>query len=1202
MSAILKKGILFVVLILFSGIILGQENCTNGIDDDGDGLVDLNDPDCECMGIHFSEPVNDVINNPDFEYMFCCPDNFTQMNCVSDWEQATFATTDYLHTCNYIGPIGLAGLVPFPSGQGCIGSYLYTGWNEFFGQCVLNPLDPSKNYSLSFYIACVSSGASPCVIDEPDFGPLNITLYGGTDCDIPLYTTDCPNSYDPDWSVLGSVTYDPVSAWAQVTIDFSPASSIVAIMLGGPCIFGPDYGGYPDCIPYFGFDDLQLIWTFDLDEIDVGVVGNPCDEDYALNAVVDDFGGEWQWYFNGVALPGQTIESLLLSENNSQSGTYTVTYSKYGGCVSDTIQIEFPTVGDTTLYLTACPDAQTDCAGEIFDLPGTYQVNVLTPAGCDSMVTCIITELPLPPVTYLQIDTCGSASIEICNQLINFSGSYDLHCQNWQGCDSLVHIELNLLDPDVVITPPGELSCDSLATLLLDGSYSLNNPEGETEYLWTGPFNGIVSADDEPTVTIQSAGKYCLTVIYENNGFTCSDSMCVQVKTSQAGPDIPLLSGKSSGCAGDTIYVVRKPGGVVPATSYEWIIDPALSFSILNGDTVQFVGLKADTVEFCTRALNECGASDTACWKVITHVPDTVNVIELTCDPSQLGTTETLLVNQYGCDSLVFVEKTLAPSDVKMVNASTCDPTLAGTDTLWLQNQYGCDSLVITTTNLLPSQQINQTFTSCDPAQAGLDTLFLTNQYGCDSTLYIECIYSGNYQETKQTLICEAGVNYADTLFVTSGPCDSLFITNYMYAPLDTTWLNAATCDPAQAGMTIAVQPSSLGCDSTIITSTSLSPSDSTYVSEVTCDPGGASLSVTILSNQYGCDSVVTTDIQYVGIDTLYVAKTTCEPSQVGTIVSVLPGVDCDTVLVTETTYVPFTQSEETIILCGQTGILSDTSYLQNSSGCDSLAIRYYEYVSLTSQFQIQGETCAGDQDGSIEIMNISGGQSPFELQLNSGGWQSATVFNDLSPGQYTILIRDAAGCLDTLSGLVITSGASVAIDAGPERIAAPGEVIDLSVQTTQSLSQMQWTASDPLSCPTCLQTALGPLTTNQTVVVTGWTAEGCSDTDALEVIIKTRGNIFIPNSFTPNGDGINDVFSIYGNDQVSRIRNLAIFDRWGNALYARSDLPINDPSAGWDGTFRDEVMDPGVYIYVVEVELIDGAVRLYKGDVTLTR
>ncbi len=77
---------------------------------------------------------------------------------------------------------------------------------------------------------------------------------------------------------------------------------------------------------------------------------------------------------------------------------------------------------------------------------------------------------------------------------------------------------------------------------------------------------------------------------------------------------------------------------------------------------------------------------------------------------------------------------------------------------------------------------------------------------------------------------------------------------------------------------------------------------------------------------------------------------------------------------------------------------------------------------------------------------------------------------------------------------------------------------------------------------------------------------------------------------------------SIYGNDQVVAVRQLAIYDRWGNALYSRSDLPINDPSVGWDGTFREELMDPGVFVYVVEVELVDGQVRLYKGDVTLSR
>ncbi len=646
---------------------------------------------------------------------------------------------------------------------------------------------------------------------------------------------------------------------------------------------------------------------------------------------------------------------------------------------------------------------------------------------------------------------------------------------------------------------------------------------------------------------------------------------------------------------------------------------------------------------FCLRAYNECGHSDSTCIQVSTGTSDTTIIQSQTCDPLEAGTDTTLWVNQTGCDSLAIVERilvpaiehhlqfstcdpiqagvdtivyqtgqgcdslvistwTLLPSNQSTTQKPTCDPSQVGVDSVWLQNQHGCDSLVITTTSLLPSHQINQTVYTCDPAQAGQDTLHLTNQFGCDSTIFIERIYTGNYQETNLTLICGAGVNYTDTLLITTGPCDSLFITNYTYAPLDTTWLNGTTCDPTQAGITIAVQPSSLGCDSTIVTSTSLAPTDTTLVSGVTCDPAGAIFNVSVLSNQFGCDSVVTTDITYVGIDTLYVEKTTCEPSQVGTMVSVLPGVDCDTIQVTETTWVPFTQSVETIILCGQQGISSDTIILQNSAGCDSLAIRNYKYVRLNSQYQIQDETCAGDQDGQIEIQNISGGQAPFELQLNAGGWQSATVFNDLSPGQYTILIRDAAGCRDTITGLVISTGASISIDAGPDRIAVEGDMINLSAQATQTLSQIQWTASDPVNCQTCLQTTLGPLTVNQTVVVTGWTQEGCSDSDALDVIVKPQITVFIPNSFTPNNDGINDIFSVYGNDQVVQVRNLAIYDRWGNALYSRSDLQINDPSAGWDGTFRDDVMDPGVYIYVVEVELIDGSVRLYKGDVTVVR
>ncbi len=1231
-------------LILFSTGLFSQEICDNGIDDDGDGMVDIYDPDCECTGVNTLSDLTSYIPNPDFESMSCCPQSVSDMDCCDGWVQGTAATVDYLNTCGFVMPAVItAGLVPFPSGNGAVGGYFYEGWREYPGVCLNNSLQAGVTYTMYFQIGATAIGGN-CDPFNMSYPPVNVTLFGNPNCVFPVGTSDCPTFGDPTWIELGHVEYTPVAAWTQVEITFTPSADMNGIMVGAPCNFPNGYEGAP-CFAYIVYDDFTLFGGVELAEIELIDFGLPCASDYTLLASIMHLGGVWQWYFNGVALVGENDDELMIANNNFQSGVYTVTYSIPDGCVMDSIEVFIPTKETTEEYVFVCPGDAVDCAGESFSIPGVYEVTLIGPSGCDSIVSCVVEEYDLPPITVLVIDTCGPAVIEVCNEYFYETGNYEIHCGDWRGCDSVIMLDLRVLEPEAAIVPPGLLDCDPSAEVVLNGDASSINQVlgGSTQYLWEGPSDGFNGPIDESITVVNKPGKYCLTVIHESNGVICMDSTCVIVKSSSELPGTPLILGDVNLCLGDTALLTPVAGGVAPLTGYEWTFDLSLNAVILASDKLRFVPAKSGMDKFCLSAFNECGHSDSTCIIVSTGVRDTTftqlqtcdlamagmdtilwqnqggcdslvitertlvqaittNFSSTTCDPLQAGVDTTVYQTNMGCDSLVIFTRILLPSSQSNHLLKTCDPTKVGIDSIWLQNQYGCDSLVITTTSLLPSQQTNQTFTTCDPAQAGLDTLYLTNQYGCDSILYIERIYTGNYQEFTQNLICGAGLNYKDTLLVTSGPCDSLFITNHTFVPLDTTWLSASTCNTSQSGVTVAVQPSYLGCDSTIITTTSLLPSDTTLVSGITCDPAGAIYTVSILPNQYGCDSVVTTDIKYVGIDTLYVEKTTCEPAQIGSIVSILPGVDCDTVLVTETVYLPFTQSEETIILCGQSGILSDTITLQNSAGCDSLAIRYYKYASITTQVDIEGETCAGDQDGQIAISAVSGSYSPYEVKLNSGSWQSAFHFDDLAPGQYTLFVRNGVGCLDTLSGLVVSQGASLSIDAGPDRISRQGIFIDLSVQTTQSLAQVQWTATDPLSCPSCLQTILGPLTGNQTVVVTGWTVEGCFDTDALEVIVKPAIDVFIPNSFTPNGDGINDVFSIYGNDQILSIRNLAIFDRWGNALYSRSDLPINDPSAGWDGTYRDDLMDPGVYIYVVEVELIDGTFRLYKGDVTLTR
>ena len=95
--------------------------------------------------------------------------------------------------------------------------------------------------------------------------------------------------------------------------------------------------------------------------------------------------------------------------------------------------------------------------------------------------------------------------------------------------------------------------------------------------------------------------------------------------------------------------------------------------------------------------------------------------------------------------------------------------------------------------------------------------------------------------------------------------------------------------------------------------------------------------------------------------------------------------------------------------------------------------------------------------------------------------------------------------------------------------------------------------------------------------------------------------NLFAPNAFSPNADGRNDVFTLYPGKGVSRIVRFQVFDRWGNQLFESGS---NDAGAlaGWDGTFKGELMNPAVFVWMAEVEFVDGSSRVYEGELSLVR
>lgn len=133
--------------------------------------------------------------------------------------------------------------------------------------------------------------------------------------------------------------------------------------------------------------------------------------------------------------------------------------------------------------------------------------------------------------------------------------------------------------------------------------------------------------------------------------------------------------------------------------------------------------------------------------------------------------------------------------------------------------------------------------------------------------------------------------------------------------------------------------------------------------------------------------------------------------------------------------------------------------------------------------------------------------------------------------------------------------------------------------------------------------TILLPKNFNGTIIYTLNVVEDtCVSKDELVVIVvPLNPDIYIPTAFSPNDDGINDVFYISGaGSQITKIKKFIIYNRWGGLMHETSDFFPDDLTKAWDGHYKNVKMDPGVYVYVAEVEFIGGLVKVYRGDVTI--
>lgn len=119
---------------------------------------------------------------------------------------------------------------------------------------------------------------------------------------------------------------------------------------------------------------------------------------------------------------------------------------------------------------------------------------------------------------------------------------------------------------------------------------------------------------------------------------------------------------------------------------------------------------------------------------------------------------------------------------------------------------------------------------------------------------------------------------------------------------------------------------------------------------------------------------------------------------------------------------------------------------------------------------------------------------------------------------------------------------------------------------------------------------------------VTVTNSDGCSITDAINVGFLQEIKVWAPNAFHPGDETPNNYFTIFSNNTIKEISSLEIADRWGNLIFRNKHFPANAIYEGWDGYFRNEMVEAGVYLWVAELITIHGKRLALRGDITVIR
>ncbi|MFT6740401.1 MAG: gliding motility-associated-like protein [Paraglaciecola sp.] len=911
---------------------------------------------------------------------------------------------------------------------------------------------------------------------------------------------------------------------------------------------------------------------------------------------------------------------ILNAETSSQGPDFIYEWSTTTGNIVNGGNTLTPSIDEVGFYQILVSNTNNGCTNMFFTQVADNFETPTADAGPNFELSCTIDNVTLdgglstsnPEVSFEWISPNGNflSGQNSLEPNVNATGIYTLVITNTEsGCSAISEVEVTQDDdlPNADAGTADALTCNVLS-VDLDGS----NSDTGTGFIfeWSTQNGSFETGQNTLTPMVNGAGVYVLTITNEAND--CSTVSSVTVPSNTTPPLADAGAGEELSCIVEELSLDGGSSASGIDFSYEW---STMNGSILNGETTLTPNIDSPgTYEIVvTDLITGCTATDAV------EITESLDVpVAAVADPAELTCAE-LMVDLDGNPStqgmnIIYIWSTMDGNIVDGENTLTPTVNEPGTyEIIVTDGDNGCtnSSTIIVIQNIdAPNAEAGE----ADDLDCETDVISLNGEGSTTGTevMYEWSTTNGNIAGGENTLtptVTAVGEYFLEVMDMDNG-CASM---------------DMVTVDSDEdLPLTVIANPAELTCaDEVVVLNGENSDNGPNFVFEWSTPNGN------ILSDINAMNS----EVDEAGNYTLVITNTIngCTESA-----SVAVGEDVEE---------PMAEAGETFTL----DCLEDIEFLNGSAngngasistdwttsngllqsgtntlspgisqagvytltvtnlenGCSTSDNVLVETDGLTSSSFVENPVCY-DRPGIIAFQNIEGGAPPYVYSIDGGNtFADSGFFPNLPAGSYDLVIQDANGC-EAIETVEIIQPEEVIVQVTIDDATIQlGEDFQITAQTTipdSEIDTIVWTPNNTLSCGDCLTPIATPdFATVYSVVVTDH--NGCSGEDALFLRVEKSREIHLPNVFSPNGDGDNDVFMIFSDDKsIKKIESFLVFNRWGETVFQHYNFDPNQPAYGWDGTHRGQDMNPAVFVWFAEVEFFDGVKKIFKGDVTLMR